>query len=97
MFRTVLHFKDATHAMGDKGFSMVSGAFPTWEQANAILEECYATRTRGGKLEVCGGGIEQKTANGWCVCDTPPEEPFVEDDIVVILGPNAAWSLSQHQ
>ena len=93
MFRCILHFKPTLHATGEMGYSMFSTPFPTWDTANRVLEEWYASKCVSGKFEVCGGTIEQKVDNvGWCVCETRPEEPFVEeDDVVVILGPTVIW------
>jgi hypothetical protein len=93
MFRCILYVKLASHSTGEMGYPMTTGAFPTWDAANEIIEEWYASKCRSGKYEVCGGTIEQKIEGvGWCVCETKPEEPFVEDDVVVVLGPTAAWS-----
>lgn len=89
MFRCILYVKPAHHATGEMGYPMTTAPFPTWDAASVVLEEWYASKCRSGKFEVCGGNIEQKIEGiGWCVCDQKPEEPFEEeDDIVVILGP----------
>lgn len=95
MFRCILYIRPTVDQLRSDAeyVTLYTQPLTTWDAANRMLEEWYATKTRSGWFEVCGGSVQQKVEGvGWVECHTKPQEPFEVDDIVVILGPNASWA-----